>query len=94
MRVAPPPSSPPPWTIRRLIPKHEYGCDIACVTMLPGLTYWDVCHEIFDDDEGDATSLDDLCIALRDYSLTSGKRAIPFWEVNTSVAAARASSTR
>ena len=67
------------WSLRRVIPQHEHGCGIACVAMLAGVSYATACFDIFGDGEGDATSLSDLCWALRDYGLRVARHATPFW---------------
>ena len=69
-----------PWPIRRVFQQHDDGCGIACVAMLAGLSYDEVCLAIFGDHQGDATSLDDLRWALMGYGFRVPRRMTPFWE--------------
>ena len=69
------------WTIRRVLQRHDDGCGIACVAMLAGVSYQEVCLKIFGDYQGDATSLDDLREALTSYGFRLPRRMTPFWEV-------------
>ncbi len=70
----------PDYRIKRVIQRHDDGCGIACVAMLANVSYRDACATIFGDQQGDATSLDDLRWAFRYYGLSTPERMIPFWE--------------
>jgi hypothetical protein len=74
------PSIPPSWPIRRVFQKHDHGCGIACVAMLAGCSYDEARVAIFGDTAIDATSLEDLQLALSYFGLQPADRAIPFWE--------------
>lgn len=68
------------WPLRRVFQQHDDGCGIACLAMLAGLSYQQACLAIFDDGQGDATSLDDLRWALMAHGFRVPKRMTPFWE--------------